>query len=94
MLAERFDAARQRGDSLHRREEARFRLARVGDAQGALALARANWDVQREPADRRILVDAARAVGDAATPAAVEAWERSVRVAGADSVAAAAGSRP
>ena len=54
-LAARFDAARRRGDSLHRREEARFRLTMLGDAAGALALARANWDVQREPADRRIL---------------------------------------
>jgi len=61
-MAERFDAARRRGDSLHRREEARFRLDVEGDAQGALALARDNWKVQREPADLRILVDAAKAV--------------------------------
>lgn len=66
-LRERFAAARQRGDSLHRREEARFRLAIEGDASGALALALANWDVQREPADRRILVDAAQAAGDTRT---------------------------
>ncbi|HKU86758.1 MAG TPA: tetratricopeptide repeat protein [Casimicrobiaceae bacterium] len=60
-LAARFDAARQRGDSLHRREEARFRLDLLDDSETALALARANWLVQREPADLRILLDAARA---------------------------------
>jgi len=63
-LAARFDAARRRGDSLHRREEARFRLAIENDAPGALALARDNWTVQREPADLRILIEAARAAGE------------------------------
>jgi tetratricopeptide (TPR) repeat protein len=62
-LAARFDAARRRGDGLHRREEARFRLAIENDPEGALALARANWQVQREPADRRILDEAERAAG-------------------------------
>ena len=60
-LAARFDAARARGDSLHRREEARFRLTIEHDAVGALALARENWNVQREPADQRVLVEAAHA---------------------------------
>ena len=63
-LAARFDAARSRGDSVHRREEARFRLTIAHDAAGALALARTNWNVQREPADRRVLVEAARAAGE------------------------------
>jgi Tfp pilus assembly protein PilF len=63
-LAQRFDAARRRGDSMHRREEARFRLVLESDARAALALARDNWAVQREPADLRILVEAARATGD------------------------------
>src|SRR6185295_12095115 len=63
-LAERFDAARRRGDSMHRREEARFRLAIESDAVGALKLAQDNWAVQREPADLRILIEAARAAGD------------------------------
>ena len=63
-LAARFEAARRRGDALHRREEARFRLALLGDAGGAAALARENWRVQREPADLALLVAAARAAGD------------------------------
>jgi hypothetical protein len=66
-MAARFDAARRRGDSLHRREEARFRLAVEGDIGGALTLARDNWNVQREPADLRIMVDAARAANDVPT---------------------------
>ena len=60
-LAARFEAARRRGDGLHRREEARFRLAIENDPEGAVALARANWEVQREPADQRILDEAERA---------------------------------
>jgi len=63
-LAERFEAARRRGDRTHRREEARFRLAIESDAGAARKLARDNWAVQREPADLRILIEAARAAGD------------------------------
>jgi predicted Zn-dependent protease len=77
-LAARFDAARRRGDSLHRREEARFRLWLLDDAAGALALARDNWAVQREPADLRILVESAHAAGDARTLEETEQWMRSV----------------
>jgi predicted Zn-dependent protease len=73
-LAARFDAARRRGDSLHRREEARFRLWIEADAQSALALARANFDVQREPADLRVLIESARASGDAAALAVASNW--------------------
>ncbi len=73
-MALRFDAARLRGDSLHRREEARFRLLAQADAAGALALARDNWAVQREPADLRILVDAAAATHDTATLKLASDW--------------------
>jgi len=73
-LADRFEAARLRGDGLHRREEARFRLAVEGDVRGALTLARDNWKVQREAADLRILVDAARAARDAQGLAMAAAW--------------------
>jgi tetratricopeptide (TPR) repeat protein len=62
-LQARFDAARLRGDTVHRREEARFELELLGRPQRALELARTNWDVQREPADARILLAAARAAG-------------------------------
>lgn len=70
-LAARFAAARLRGDASHRKEEARFLLALRGDAAGALKLARDNWAEQREPADARVLLEAALAARDrvAAEPA-------------------------
>ena len=49
-------------------------------APAALALARANWNVQREPADLRILVDAARAAGDAAALEIAAQWITSTRM--------------
>lgn len=63
-LQARFDAARQRGDRLHEREEAMFAWQVRGDAAAALPLARANWDKQREPADARLLWHTALAAGD------------------------------
>src|SRR5262249_905596 len=70
MLAERFRAMRDRGDAVHRREETRFELLR-GDARRALSLARDNWEVQREPADARVLLEAALSAGDRAAAAPV-----------------------
>ena len=64
MLRDRFGASRLRGDTAHRREEARFTLELLGEPAAALALARSNWEVQREPADARILLEAALAAGD------------------------------
>jgi len=70
-LAARFAAARARGDTTHEKEEARFVMALQGDAPRALALARSNFAVQREPADARILMEAALAARqpEAAGPA-------------------------
>ena len=65
MLGERFEASHVRGEVVHRREEARFRLALLGEAPQALQLALANWEVQREPADARVLLEAAVASRDA-----------------------------
>jgi predicted Zn-dependent protease len=62
-LQARFDAARLRGDSVHRREEARFELELLDRPAQALPLARDNWEVQKEPADMRILLESARAAG-------------------------------
>jgi len=63
-LRDRFAAARLRGDAVHQREEARFALYLLRQPQAALELARANWAVQREPADARLLLEAALAAGD------------------------------
>jgi predicted Zn-dependent protease len=51
-LAARFDAAMQRGDTVHQREQARFELMLRKDPATALALARKNWAVQKEPRRR------------------------------------------
>jgi len=79
-LADRFAAAKQRGDTLHRREEARFRFEIEHDVAAALALAKANWEVQREPADLRILAAAARASGDSAARKTVADWMTATRI--------------
>ena len=73
-LRARFDASRARGDTVHRREEARFLLHLDRNPVGALSLARDNWRVQREPADLRILAQAAAATGDADALASVRRW--------------------
>jgi hypothetical protein len=54
---------RLRGDVSHRREEARFALHLSKRASDALRLAEANWTVQREPWDARLLLEAALAAG-------------------------------
>lgn len=73
-LQARFDAAARRGDSIHRREEARFTLHLRGDPAAALVLARQNWKTQKELADLRILVEAAQLAGDEGTLRAARAW--------------------
>ncbi len=57
----RFEATRRRGDLVHRREEARFLFALAGNAIEAARLAVENWHSQREPADARLLLEAALA---------------------------------
>ena len=74
MLDDRFAAARQRGDTTHRAEEARYQLRLRGDAWYALRLAAENYKVQREPRDARILLEAAIAAGDPAAAQAARDW--------------------
>lgn len=73
-LQARFEAARLRGDATHQKEESRFALALQGDAARALALARENYAVQREPADARVLLEAALAAKDPAAAKPVLDW--------------------
>jgi tetratricopeptide (TPR) repeat protein len=73
-LRARFDAAMLRGDTVHQREQARFELSLRGDPALAVKLAMLNWDVQKEPADFRILADAAAASGDALARTLVVNW--------------------
>ncbi len=73
-LAARFEASRLRGDTVHRREEARFALALLHQPSRALELARANWEVQREPADARVLLEAALAARQSEAARPVLEW--------------------
>jgi hypothetical protein len=79
-LRDRFVANRWRGDRVHVREEARFTLDLLKAPEAALRLARENWERQKEPADVRILLEAALAVRDAATIDGVKEWLRSFRL--------------
>ncbi len=74
MLSDRFAAARARGDTTHRAEEARFELRLRQDPATALRLAQANYAVQREPRDARVLLEAAIAAKDAASAQVVRDW--------------------
>ena len=64
-----FAAETQRGEAVHRREQARFLLEVEDQPKLSLAAAIENWAVQREPDDVLVLVNAAKAAG---SPAAAE----------------------
>jgi hypothetical protein len=73
-LAARFDAARLRGDTVHQKEESRFALSLLGQGERALTLAVENYKVQREPADARILLEAALAAKQPAAAGPALKW--------------------
>jgi tetratricopeptide (TPR) repeat protein len=76
-LDDRFAAARQRGDTTHRAEEARFWLQLRGNPTQALTVAAANYQVQREPRDARIVLEAALAARDSIAAKPVQDWLQS-----------------
>jgi len=73
-LAARFNAAMQRGDTVHQREQARFALFLQQDIPAALLLAQKNWAIQKEVPDMRILLEAALAARNFAAAQPVLAW--------------------
>ncbi len=73
-LAGRVEASRRRQDGVHRREEARYALVVEGDVALARALAAENFAVQREPADARVLLEAALAAKDPAAARPALEW--------------------
>jgi Tfp pilus assembly protein PilF len=79
-LKARFTASRMRGDSVHRREEARFALHVLRAPHDALRLAQENWSVHREPWDARIYLEAALAAGNSGAARPVLDWLRDNRV--------------
>jgi Tfp pilus assembly protein PilF len=80
-MAARFEAYRLRGSDFFAREEARFLLHLAGDPEAALAAALRNFERQREPADVRILLEAARAAGKPDSAAAAIAFVERVKLA-------------
>ncbi len=79
-LRDRFEASRLRGDRVHLREEARFSLHLLNDPKAALRLAQENWQVQKEPADARILLEAAIAARDGPAATTVRQWLKNSRL--------------
>lgn len=78
-LGARFDAARLRGDTTHLKEESRYVRALKGasdpaSATTALNLAIKNFAEQREPADARILLEAAIAAKQPSAAGPVVQW--------------------
>jgi cytochrome c-type biogenesis protein CcmH/NrfG len=73
-LAQRFDAARMRGDTIHQREQARFELELAHDPAAGLKVAQENWSVQKEPADTRLLLQAAVAAHNRAAAQPLLDW--------------------
>ncbi len=61
IMGARFEALTQRGSDYYGREQARFALHLQRDPQRALDLAQRNWQMQREPWDARVLLEAAQA---------------------------------
>jgi tetratricopeptide (TPR) repeat protein len=80
-LAAAFAAEAQRGEGIHRREEARFLLDVQNNPRAALAAAQENWRVQHECDDVLVLMRAAQAAGmpQAADPAAAFVHEHGMQ---------------
>ncbi|MEO7916573.1 MAG: hypothetical protein ABIR16_02925 [Dokdonella sp.] len=79
-FGERVDEMRRRGDLTHRRELARAALELDDDPTAALQLALDNWQVQREPADALLVLQAAVATSRNDAAAEVIAFLQSNRL--------------
>jgi hypothetical protein len=79
-LGKRFEIARRRGDTVHLREEARFTLDLLHRPREALPIAEANWRIQREPWDARLLLRAALAADSPAAAQPVREWLQNLRL--------------
>jgi tetratricopeptide (TPR) repeat protein len=71
---ERLRTAARDGDNTHQREQAMYLLEVRGDAAAALASARRNWSVQREPADLCIYAQASLRAQATADRALIGRW--------------------
>lgn len=66
-LAKRFEEARWRGEVLHKRALGNYLLHIEGQAKAALAIAKQNWQEQKEWPDQLLLQAAEKAAGGPAT---------------------------
>lgn len=80
LLKQRFDAAMLRADTVHQREQSRFELRLMHNPTKALAIAKQNWLVQKEPADERVYLEAAVAANDKNAVAAMLNWLETSRL--------------
>ena len=87
-LKARFAAAAARGDRVHLREESRFILEVEREPRRALDLALENWRTQKEPADARLVLQAAAAAREARRAYDVVRWIAEARLEG-DAIEAA-----
>jgi hypothetical protein len=79
ILRYRLEIALRGADDTHAREAAFLALYLDNDAARALPLALANWAVQREPIDSRLVLEAATAAGQAGAAQPVRDWLASHR---------------
>ncbi len=79
-LTARFADNCLRGDARHLREEARFTLHLLKQPDRALRMAQENWEVQREPWDARILLEAALFSGNTTAAQPVIKWLKTVKL--------------
>jgi tetratricopeptide (TPR) repeat protein len=80
VVRDRLLAGMARGDGTHQREYALYLLELGGDPAGALAAARRNWTLQKEPIDARLVLDLALAAGEPGAAREVVAWLDANRV--------------
>ena len=73
-LKQRFAAALLRRDTVHQREYSRFELRLMHNPIRALQIARQNWEVQKEPADVRVYLEAALAAKDKVAMQTIMQW--------------------
>lgn len=73
-LRQRFSAAMMRGDTVHQREQSRFELRLMKNPIRAMEIAKLNWQVQKEPADARVYLEAAVAANDQPAISAMTHW--------------------
>ncbi len=73
-LKQRFAAAMLRGDTVHQREHSRFELRLMNNPIRAMQIAKKNWEIQKEPADARVYLEAAIASKDNAAIQTMTQW--------------------